>query len=44
MANFWNVKSIILLNKDPLVKDPKTVNVFAVPKSSGTVMQQSRLV
>ncbi len=35
MANHWNIKSIIVLNKDPLVKEAKVVKVSAIPKSTG---------
>ncbi len=35
MANYQNIKSAIVLHKDPLIKEPKTVKVSAVPKSTG---------
>ncbi len=36
MANYQNFKSVIVLNKDPLVKDPTVKKISAVPKSTGT--------
>ncbi len=36
MAKYCNFKSIIVLNKDPLVKDPKVTKVSTVPKSTST--------
>ncbi len=35
MANYRNFTSIIVLDKDPLVKDPTVTKVSAVPKSTG---------
>ena len=35
MANYQNFKSVILLEEDPLVKDPTVTKVSAVPKSTG---------
>ncbi len=35
MANYRNFRSIILLEEDPLVKDPTVTKVSAVPKSTG---------
>ncbi len=34
MANYQNFKSIIVLNTDPLIKDPTITKVSAVPKSA----------
>ncbi len=34
MANYKNFKSIIVLNKDPLVEDPTVTKVSAIPKST----------
>ncbi len=35
MVNYQDFKSIILLEEDPLVKDPTVTKVSAVPKSTG---------
>ncbi len=36
MANYQNFRSTILLEEDPLVKDPTVTKVSAIPKSTGT--------
>ncbi len=36
MENYWNFKSVIVLNKAPLVKDPTVTKVSVVLKSNGT--------
>ncbi len=35
MANYWNFKSVIVLEKDPFVKDPTVTKISALPKSTG---------
>ncbi len=35
MANYQNFKSVIVLNKDPLIKDPTVTKISAIPKSTG---------
>ncbi len=35
MANYQNFRSVILLEEDPLVKDPTVTKISAVPKSTG---------
>ncbi len=35
MANYRNFRSVILLEEDPLVKDPTVTKVSAIPKSTG---------
>ncbi len=35
MANYGNFRSVILLEEDPLMKDPTVTKVSAVPKSTG---------
>ncbi len=35
MANYRNFRSVILLEEDPLVKEPTITKVSAVPKSTG---------
>ncbi len=35
MANYQNFKSIIVLDHNPLVKDPPVTKISAVPKSTG---------
>ncbi len=35
MANYQNFKSVIVLDEDPLIKDPTVAKVSAIPKSTG---------
>ncbi len=35
MANYQNFRSVILLEEDPLVKDPTITKVSTIPKSTG---------
>ncbi len=35
LANYQNFTSVIVLDKDPLVKDPIVTKVSAMPKSTG---------
>ncbi len=35
MANYQNFKSVILLDEDPLVKEPTIAKISAIPKSTG---------
>ncbi len=42
MANYQNFKYVIVLNEEPLVKDPTVTKVSAIPKSDGT--DQTKLV